>query len=101
MTTSVRYTRSAETDLLEAWAFVAEISFEAADSILDAIGHSAQMLAEHPLMGRQRTELGLNVRFWPTATSYNLYYLPHPEGIVILRVLHQARDAQSPDLPPA
>jgi toxin ParE1/3/4 len=101
LTTVVRYTRSAEADLLEAWAFLAEFSFEAADRILDAIGQGAQMLAEHPLMGQQRQELGTNVRYWPTKTSYNLYYLPHPEGIVILRVLHHARDVLSRDLPSA
>jgi plasmid stabilization system protein ParE len=32
---SVTFAQSAETDLLEAWTFIAEQSFEAADHVLD------------------------------------------------------------------
>jgi hypothetical protein len=34
---SVVFARSAQTDLLEVWSFIAEDSFEAADHVLDII----------------------------------------------------------------
>ena len=33
----VRLTQSAHTDLLEAWAYIAETNMDAADGVLDAI----------------------------------------------------------------
>jgi plasmid stabilization system protein ParE len=92
---SVRLTRSAETDLLEAWVFISEESPEAADRVLDVIDKEAQTLALQPLMGRARPELSPGLRCWPTSMAYNLYYFPEAEGITIVRVLHHARDVQS------
>ena len=92
---SVFFARSAQTDLLEVWSFIAEDSFEAADHVLDIIDSEAQTLALQPLMGRKRSDLSVGIRSWPTSTSYNLYYLPSEDGIVVVRVLHHARDIQS------
>ena len=92
---SVVFARSAQTDLLEVWSFIAEDSFEAADHVLDIIDSEAQTLALQPLMGRKRSDLSVGIRSWPTSTSYNLYYLPSEDGIVVVRVLHHARDIQS------
>lgn len=92
---SVLFARSAQTDLLETWSFIAEESFEAADHVLDTIEREAQTLARQPMMGRERPELGTGIRCWPTSSSYNLYYLPVPSGVLIIRVLHHARDVQS------
>lgn len=90
----VRLTRSAETDLLEAWLYIAEENPAAADRLLDAIEREANSLSHQPLMGRARTELTEGVRSWPTSTRYILFYLPDDEGITLLRVLHHARDVQ-------
>ena len=92
---SVVFTRSAQTDLLEAWMFIAEDSFEAADHVLDTIEKEAQTLALQPLMGRARSDLSVGIRSWPTSTSYNLYYLPTDSGITVIRILHHARDIKS------
>ena len=70
---SVVFARSAQTDLLEVWSFIAEQSFEAADHVMDVIEKEAQTLALQPLMGRARPELSAGIRCWPTSTSYNLY----------------------------
>ncbi|NBO45027.1 MAG: hypothetical protein EBU87_10115 [Betaproteobacteria bacterium] len=32
------------------------------------------------------------LRSWPTSTPYVLYYSPVPDGLIIVRVLHHARD---------
>ncbi len=94
---SVFFARSAQTDLLEVWSFIAEDSFAAADHVLDLIEKEALTLALQPLMGRARPELSAGIRCWPTSTSYNLYYIPEESGVIVIRVLHHARDIQSRD----
>lgn len=90
----VQLARSAQTDLLEAWLFIAEENPDAADHVLDAIEREARVLATQPLMGRARPELAEGVRSWPTSTPYILYYAVAADGIAVLRILHHARDVQ-------
>lgn len=90
----VQFTQSAQTDLLEAWLFIAEENPAAADRVLDAIEREADGLLRQPLMGKARPELAEGLRSWPTATPYLLFYLVDEEGITIVRVLHHARDIQ-------
>ena len=94
----VIFTQSAQTDLLEAWLFIAEENQTAADRTLDAIERQAQALLSQPLIGRARPELAEGVRSWPTSTPYILYYLTDNDSVTILRVLHHARDIQSVSL---
>ena len=94
----VVFTQSAQTDLLEAWLFIAEENQTAADRTLDAIERQAQALSSQPLIGRARPELAEGVRSWPTSTPYILYYLADNDSVTILRVLHHARDIQSVSL---
>jgi plasmid stabilization system protein ParE len=94
---SVFFARSAQTDLMETWSFIAQQSFEAADHVMDVIEKEAQTLALQPLMGRARPELSAGIRCWPTSASYNLYYIPEESGVIVVRVLHHARDIQSRD----
>ena len=89
---AVQFTQSAQTDLLEAWLFIAEENLSAADRLLEQIQRGAQTLLLQPLMGRERPELATNVRSWPTSTRYVLFYMVGEEGITVLRVLHHARD---------
>ncbi len=90
----VRYTQSAQTDLLEAWVFIAEDNPAAADRVLDTIERESNILLLQPLMGRARVELAANIRSWPTSTPYMLFYLADEEGITVIRVLHHARDVR-------
>ena len=90
----VQLARSAQTDLLEAWLFIAEENPDAADHVLDAIEREADVLATQPLMGRARPELAQGVRSWPTSTRYILYYKVAKDGIAVPRILHHARDVQ-------
>lgn len=71
----VLYAQSAQTDLLEAWLFIAKDNPAAADRALDAIAQESNTLSLQPLMGRRRPELGRGIRSWPTSTSYVLFYL--------------------------
>ena len=91
----VFFAQSAQTDLLEAWSFIAEESLEAADHVLDVIEKEARTLALQPLIGRARPELRQDVRYWPTSAAYNLYYVTNGSEITVVRVLHHARDVNS------
>ena len=47
----VNFAQSAQTDLLEAWLFIAEENLKAADRVRDTIEQEANILATQPLMG--------------------------------------------------
>jgi plasmid stabilization system protein ParE len=88
----IRFTNSAETDLLELWLSVAEENLVAADESLDAIEATALLLGTQPEMGRARPELADKLRSFPTRTPYIIFYLPEADGLLVVRVLHHARD---------
>jgi toxin ParE1/3/4 len=52
----------AEEDLLEIWSFVARDDADAADRLLDRIGHTLALIAERPHIGRERNDLGEAIR---------------------------------------
>jgi toxin ParE1/3/4 len=88
----IRFTHSAETDLLELWVTIAEENLTAADEILDVIQAAATLLGTQPEMGRARPELADGLRSLPTRTPYLIFYLPDDDGLLVVRVLHHARD---------
>jgi len=63
----------------------------AADRWFDLIEQKCQLLATMPGMGRDRKDLHPNLRSFP-AGDYLIFYRPEKQGIVIIRVLHGARD---------
>lgn len=88
----IRFTRSAEADLLELWLTIAEENPVAADESLDSIQSTVSVLAGQPEMGRARPELADGLRSIPTRTPYIIFYLPDADGLLVVRVLHHARD---------
>lgn len=88
----VRLTHSVEADLLELWLYIAEENLVAADESLDSIQTTVSLLATQPEMGRARPELADGLRSFPTGTPYIIFYLPGDDGLLIVRVLHHARD---------
>jgi plasmid stabilization system protein ParE len=88
----IRFTNSAETDLLELWLTIAEENFVAADEALDTIQATVALLGTQPEMGRARPELADGLRSFPTRTPYIIFYFPDTEGLLVVRVLHHARD---------
>lgn len=93
------YSGSARGDLLEAWLFVAEENLAAADQMLDTLEKEIALLAQQPLMGRERPELRKGIRSWPTSTPHVVYYTAEPDVLTVIRVLHHARAIQSIDFP--
>ena len=87
-----RFTNSAEDDLLELWLVIAEENLTAADESLDSIKATVSLLATQPEMGRARSELADRLRSFPTRTPYIVFYVPDEDGVLVVRVLHHARD---------
>jgi len=87
----IRYTHSAEADLLELLA-IAEDNLAAADESLESIQSTVSLLATQPEMGRARPELADGLRSFSTRTPYLIFYVPDKDGLLIVRVLHHARD---------
>lgn len=70
-----------------------ETSEEIADRFLVALEGTLMPLREFPLSGVSREEFapGLRVVFHG---GYALYYKPFPDAVVVIRVLHGAREAR-------
>lgn len=81
-------------DVLEVWDFIAEDSLDQADSWVDRLDAALQRLATQPSMGRARPEIADDLRSLPFE-RYVIFYLPIPDGVDVIRVLHSARDVDS------
>lgn len=88
----IRFSNSAEADLLELWLTIAEENIVAADESLDTIQATVLLLSDQPEMGRARPELSDGLRGFPTRTHHIIFYLPEADGLLVVRVLHHARD---------
>lgn len=64
----------------------------AADESLDVIQASVSVLRSQPEMGRARPELADGLRSFPTRTPYIIFYVPCDDHLLVVRVLHHARD---------
>ena len=81
----------ARIDLAEIWVNIAEDNVARADAFIETIDQKFHILSEQPKMGRLRDELEEGLRSFPVG-RYIIFYLPLPQGIEIVRVLHGARD---------
>lgn len=84
----------ARADLDEIWDRVAEDNPEAARKLVQALMERCRLLAESPLIGRARPELGVRVRSFPHG-RYLLLYRPLEDGIELLRVAGPGRDVDA------
>ena len=89
---------AARNDLIEHYAYLAhEAGQETADRFMDSAEASFALLATQPAMGApltlRRPELA-GMRKWSVDRFDNflIFYQPQPDGVVIVRVLHVARD---------
>jgi toxin ParE1/3/4 len=88
---SVLRTSQAELDLVEIGVHIATDDPAAADRWLDLVEQKCQLLATMPQMGRDRGNLAPDLRSFPVG-EYLIFYRPGNEGIIVIRVLHGARD---------
>jgi toxin ParE1/3/4 len=88
----------AEADLADIWVEIATDDIDTADRFIEGFRTLAQKLAEQPFMGRERPDLGQDVRVFPRE-RYLLIYRPASHGVGIARVVHGARDLASIEVP--
>lgn len=80
-----------------------EVNPDAADRFCDALEHALNLLAQHPQLG---TKAGFRrapqVRRWVIQPfpNYLLFYEDRVDGVLLIRLLHGARDLP-PLIPPA
>jgi toxin ParE1/3/4 len=84
----------ASEDIAEIWYFIAEDSLAQADAFVDRLDDKLHLLATQPLMGRTRDELARGLRSFPFE-RYVIFYEPLEDGIVVVRMLHSARDVDA------
>jgi plasmid stabilization system protein ParE len=89
-------TEDATADLEAAAIFLAERSEAAALKLADDLENAFSLIAQHPHIGRVREEYSAleGLRFW-TSAGYLIAYLVDLSPILILAVLHGAREAAS------
>jgi len=81
-------------DVLNIWDHIADDDMVAADRWVDELDTAFGRLATQRLMGRARPELAPDLRSFPFQ-RYVIFYVPLPDGIDVVRVLHSARDVDS------
>jgi toxin ParE1/3/4 len=85
-------TELADQDLFEVSLYIAENrGTAAAERFIDTMNEKFQLLAKSPQLGRRREELAPRLRSLPVG-KYVIFYRPISDGILIVRVLHGARD---------
>src|SRR5688500_7857760 len=91
-------TELAEQDVENIWRYIAQDSRPAADKVVAKLQSAMSALATMPLMGHRRSELqDPSLRVW-SVYSYLIVYDPRPEPLLVLRVIHGARDLPTLDL---
>jgi len=84
-------TAEAQKDAAEIWLHIAIDNPAAADKLIATFDRKLLQLAENPHLGRSRDDLSGGLRSHPVG-NYLIFYRPLPDGIVVARVLHGARD---------
>ena len=85
------FTRAAEDDLLDIWAYIAVEDRDAATSVLRSIHEKCRFLAANPKAGPARPDIAQEMRYG-VAGRYLVLYREIEGGVEVVRVLHGARD---------
>ena len=81
----------ARRDLRDIEEFISDYNPVAADQLLARIDDQFPLLADNPFMGRERAELGDNLRSL-RVENYVIIYRPADSGVEVVRVINGARD---------
>jgi toxin ParE1/3/4 len=87
----------ADRDLDSIWSFITVDNPRAADAMIDRLTDTFDMLLTMPQTGRRRYEFRENLRSF-AVENYVIFYMPVPDGIDILRVVHGRRDISPADM---
>ena len=97
MANRFRRRKQVDVDLDAIWSYIAADGVNAANRQIDRIGEVFEMLVENPLAGRARLDLASDLRSFPVG-SYVVFYVPLPDGVEIVRVMHGHRDIDADDM---
>lgn len=97
MPNRARKSPQTEIDLTSIYNFIADDSIRAANAWLARIEATFDMLAEAPLAGRARNDLGIHVRSFPVG-NYLIFYSPVSDGIEVARVMNSRQDIDADDM---
>lgn len=86
-------TEQADNDIDEVVGYIAVRNVAAAIELDQAIYDVFEMLADYPEAGRERNELKADLRSFP-CSSYMIFYRLWAGDVMILRVIHAARDLE-------
>jgi len=78
-------------DLEEIENYISQDNPDAAARLLQKIIKKCELLAVHPEIGFDRSELNPDLRSFPVG-NYSIFYCPLDAGIKVVRVLHSSRD---------
>jgi toxin ParE1/3/4 len=88
---SIRFSTEANLDIEEIASYIFDLNPVAAYRFLDALEETCELLAQHPLLGRSRPELGKDLRSLPVG-NYLVFYTAASKGICVIRVIYGGRD---------
>jgi toxin ParE1/3/4 len=90
-------TDQAENDLIDLLTAVGRLNASAAARLRGDIDRAAVLLANSPGLGRSRPDLRPDLRSYPVARKYVIYFRQTDSGIEIARVVHGSRQV-TPDM---
>lgn len=90
----VKYANTARADVALIVDTILQDSVTGAESFLDDLERVVNLIGQYPLAGRKRTEVEAGVRSMPMG-GYVVFYQPMKNSVVIVRVIHGARDIGS------
>ena len=87
-------TKAARKDLDAIWDYIAieNDNPEAANRLIDDFTDAYRLLAVNPGLGQSVEWLSTNLRRFAVRKNYVVFYEPIADGILIVRVLHAARN---------
>lgn len=97
MPNRARKSPQTEIDLTSIYNFISDDSMRAANAWLTRIEATFDMLAETPLAGRARNDLGKHVRSFPVG-NYLIFYNPVSDGVEVIRVMNSRQDIDADDM---
>lgn len=86
-----RVTKRAETDMLEIWAYIAEVDMRSADQLAERFSKRMEQLAAFPESGMLRDDVRPGLRC-SSLEPYSIFYRIVEDEVEIVRIIHGARN---------
>jgi toxin ParE1/3/4 len=86
----LRFTTNAKRDLDEIFDYLSARDLNAAKSVINAIGHSAGILVNHPLSARQTDMVGIRVKKVPRF-PYLIFFSVSENFLFVIRISHSSQ----------